>query len=91
MADVQEDVNDELLWDPHALVAGDLIDRRTGGPGRDVEPLAGFCPSLHINLGQCYKLGDLDCARGHFWRGQAAVGTLVDDGTALSDLGVRDA
>jgi hypothetical protein len=43
--------------------------------------LAGFYQSLHLNLGECYrKLGDLDRAREQFERGQAAVGSLGDDG-----------
>jgi len=43
--------------------------------------VAGFYQSLHLNLGECYrKLGDLDRAREQFERGQAAVGSLGDDG-----------
>ena len=42
---------------------------------------AAFYPSLHLNLGECYrKLGDLEVAREHLKRGQAAVGELGDDG-----------
>ena len=38
-------------------------------------------PSLHLNLGECYrKLGDPDHAREQLERGQAAVGSLGDDG-----------
>ncbi|HEY5474345.1 MAG TPA: hypothetical protein VIK32_14290, partial [Candidatus Limnocylindrales bacterium] len=52
-------------------------------------PVAGFYPSLHLNLGECYrknlgecyrKLGDLDRAREQLERGQAAAGSLGDDG-----------
>ena len=43
--------------------------------------VAGFYQSLHLNLGERYrKLGDLVRARKQFERGQAAVGSLCDDG-----------
>ena len=43
--------------------------------------VAGFYPSLHLNLGECYrKLGNLDVSREHLERGQAAAGSLGDDG-----------
>ena len=43
--------------------------------------IAGFYPSLHLNLGECYsKLGDPDRTREQFERGQVAVGSLGDDG-----------
>ena len=43
-------------------------------------PVAGLYPSLHLNLGECYrKLGDLDRARDQLERGQVAVGS-GDDG-----------
>ncbi len=40
--------------------------------------------SLHLNLGECYrKLGDLDRAREHLQRGQAAAGALGSDSYGL--------
>jgi len=81
MADVQEDVQDELVWDLRALVAADLITDERAAQAGVTSPVAGFYPSLHLNLSDCYRrLGDLDRAREHLGRGQAAVGALDDDG-----------
>jgi len=74
MADVQEDVHDELVWDLRALEAADLITDEPAAHAGVTGPVAGFYPSLHLNLGECYrKLGILDEAREHLKRGQAAV------------------
>ena len=80
MADVQDDVHDELVWDLRALEAADLMaDERAAQAGAR-SPVAGFYPSLHLNLGECYrKLGDLGRAREQLERGQSAVGSLGDD------------
>ncbi|MHB1474201.1 MAG: tetratricopeptide repeat protein [Dermatophilaceae bacterium] len=81
MADVQEDVHDELLWDLRALEAAHLITDERAAQTGVTSPVAGLYPSLHLNLGECYrKLGNLDLAREHFRRGQTAVGALGDDG-----------
>ncbi|MBA3418862.1 MAG: tetratricopeptide repeat protein [Geodermatophilaceae bacterium] len=81
MADVQDDAAEELKWDLRALEAADsLTDERAAHAGV-ASPVAGFYPSLHLNLAECYrKLGDLQRAREHVRRGIAAVGTLGDDG-----------
>ncbi len=43
--------------------------------------MAGFYPSLHLNLGECYrKLGEFDRAREHLGRGRASVNALSNDG-----------
>lgn len=80
MADVQDDVHQELLWDRRALAAADLLtDDRTGEAGVAL-PVAGLYPSLHLNLCDCYrKLGDLDRAREHLERARAGIGALGDD------------
>ena len=79
-ADVQDDAAEELKWDLRALEAADsLTDERAAHAGV-ASPVAGFYPSLHLNLAECYrKLGDLQRAREHVRRGIAAVGTLGDD------------
>ncbi|WP_204033812.1 tetratricopeptide repeat protein [Micromonospora qiuiae] len=42
--------------------------------------MAGLYPSLHLNLGECYrKLGDFDLAREHLQRAEAGIGALGDD------------
>lgn len=81
MADVQEDVHEELVWDLRTLAATELItDERLAHAGVP-SSAAGFYPSLHLNLGECYRrLGDLDRARQHLERGRAAVGSLGDGG-----------
>ncbi|MEU5563397.1 tetratricopeptide repeat protein [Micromonospora musae] len=80
MADVQDDVHQELLWDLRALAAADLLtDARVTQAGVTL-PVAGLYPSLHLNLAECYrKLGDLDRAREYLQRAQAGMGALGDD------------
>jgi hypothetical protein len=80
MADVQDDVHDELVWDLRALQAAELMTDERAAQAGVTSPVAGFYPSLHLNLGECYrKLGDPDRAREQFERGQATVGALGDD------------
>ncbi len=81
MADVQDDVREELVWDSRALAAADLVTDDRAALAGVTSPVAGFYPSLHLNLGDCYRrLGDLDRAREHLEAGLAAVGSLEDDG-----------
>ena len=80
IADVQDDVHEELVWDQRALAAADLLtDARVAEAGVTL-PVAGLYPSLHLNLGECYrKLGDLGRAREHLQRARAGIGALGDD------------
>jgi hypothetical protein len=80
MADLQDDVHQELVWDQRALAAADLLtDARVAEAGVML-PVAGLYPSLHLNLGECYrKLGDLGRAREHLQCAQAGIGALGDD------------
>ncbi|MEV5410288.1 hypothetical protein AB0K60_15805 [Thermopolyspora sp. NPDC052614] len=80
MADVQDDVQQELMWDLRALAAADLItDERVAQTGLPIS-VAGLYPSLHLNLTDCYrKLGDLDRAREHLEKARATIGALGDD------------
>ncbi|TDD12788.1 hypothetical protein E1292_00540 [Nonomuraea deserti] len=80
MADVQDDVHQELLWDLRALAAADqLTDERVAQAGVTLT-VAGLYPSLHLNLTECYrKLGDLGRAREHLQQAQATIGALGDD------------
>jgi tetratricopeptide (TPR) repeat protein len=80
MADVQDDVHQELIWDLRALAAADLLtDERVGEAGVML-PVAGLYPSLHLNVSECYrKLGELDRAREHLQQAQATIGALGDD------------
>jgi hypothetical protein len=81
MADVQDDVHEELVWDRRALAAAGLLtDARLAEAGVGL-PVAGLYPSLHLNLCECYrKLGDLGRAREHLRLAQATIGALGDDG-----------
>ncbi|GAA1755968.1 hypothetical protein [Nonomuraea bangladeshensis] len=80
MADVQDDVHEELVWDLRALAAvGQVTDERLAGAGVALS-VAGLYPSLHLNLTECYrKLGDLDRAREHLRQARAEIGRLGDD------------
>ncbi|MGI5271601.1 tetratricopeptide repeat protein [Nonomuraea sp. CA-218870] len=81
MADVQDDVRQELMWDLRALAAvGSVTDERVAEAGVPLS-VAGLYPSLHLNLSECYrKLGDLDRAREHLRQAQDRIGALGDDG-----------
>lgn len=53
MADVQDEMHEELLWDLRALAAADLLtDQRVARAGV-AGSVAGLYPSLHLNLGEC--------------------------------------
>src|SRR5688500_2482830 len=86
MADVQDDVRQELVWDQRALAAADLLtDPRLAQAGVTL-PVAGLYPSLHLNLSECYrKLGDLGRAREHLQQARATIGVLGDDGYGRSE------
>ncbi|GGM26987.1 hypothetical protein ACFFX1_16240 [Dactylosporangium sucinum] len=81
MADVQDDVHQELVWDQRALTAADLLtDDRVAQAGVTLS-VAGLYPSLHLNLAECYRrLGDLGRAREHLRQARAGIGALGDDG-----------
>ncbi len=80
-ADVQEDPAEELRWDRRALEAADQLGderARAHHPSLDV---AGFYPSLHLNLADVHRrLGDDEQAAEHIDRARAALGALPDDG-----------
>jgi hypothetical protein len=81
MADVQDDAADELMWDLRAIEAADLITDRRAAQAGMTTTVAGLYPSLHLNLGECYrKLEQLDLAREHLRRGLVATTALADDG-----------
>jgi hypothetical protein len=83
MADVQDDLRDELAWDLLALdAAREVTDQQTSEAGM-VGGASGMLPSLHLNLGDDYRrLGDGDAAREHLELGLAATSSLGDDGYA---------
>ncbi|MEU6424425.1 tetratricopeptide repeat protein [Microbispora sp. NPDC046973] len=80
MADVQDDVRQELMWDLRALAAADRVTAEGMAQAGVTLPVAGLYPSLHLNLSECYrKLGDLDRAREHLQQARAGIGALGDD------------
>ncbi|MDQ0365241.1 hypothetical protein [Catenuloplanes indicus] len=80
MADVQDDVRQELLWDERALAAvAELTDDRLARAGVPLT-VAGLYPSLHLNLADCHRrLGELGAARAHLDQARARIGALGDD------------
>ena len=79
LADLQDDVRDELRWDLRALAAaGEVTPERAGAGSLDVRALY---PSLHLNLGDDYRrLGAAAQAREHLALARAAEHVLPDDG-----------
>ena len=79
MADVQDDVHKELRWDLEALDAARAItDERAAAAGTTV---AGFYPSLHLNLASCYRrLGDVKRAGEQVVLARQCVDVLPNDG-----------
>jgi hypothetical protein len=83
MADVQDDVREELRWDLVAFdAAGRITDERAAASGTTV---AGFYPSLRLNLAGCYRrLGDVEHAREQLMLARQCVDVLPND--AYGDL-----
>jgi tetratricopeptide (TPR) repeat protein len=80
MADAQDDVKQELLWDQRALAAAPLITEERIADAGVTLSVDGLYPSLHLNLSECYrKLGNLDQAREHLRQAQDTIGALGDD------------
>jgi len=80
MADAQDDVRLELLWDQRALAAAALITGERIAEAGVPLSVAALYPSLHLNLSECYrKLGDLDQAREHLKHAQDTICALGDD------------
>lgn len=66
IADLYEDPARALAWDVRAIDAADaLVERRE--ENNDTDPdIAGFYPSLHLNLAENYRLlGSFDAAHEH--------------------------
>lgn len=79
LADLQNDLDTEIAWDERALAElPHLRDEDVAGLG--ITSVAGFAPSLHLNLGDGYlRRGDLDRAREHLTQGRATLRALADD------------
>jgi hypothetical protein len=80
-ADLEPDTVDELRWDLRALAAADEVTDERARAHHDSLSIAGFYPSLHLNLGDDYlRLGDTARARDHLGRARAATDRLPDEG-----------
>ncbi|MBY6540029.1 hypothetical protein HQ325_15230 [Rhodococcus sp. BP-349] len=89
LADLFEDPAEALTWDVRALdAAHSVTDQRTQNHHAGLH-IAGFFPSLHLNLADNYcKLGSFDAAREHIDAAKECSSTLTDD--PYGDL-IRDA
>ena len=81
LADLHEQVEDELAWDRRALDAALVVleadpESRVG----EVDVRA-FLPSLHLNVADaCHRLGDPAGVREHLTQARAHLELLADDG-----------
>jgi len=85
MADLQDDVRDELRWDLRALAAADdVTEERAQAFARQFNgalDVRALYPSLHLNLGDDYRrLGASAQAREHLALAQQCMHVLPDDG-----------
>jgi hypothetical protein len=81
LADLHDDVADELAWDLRALAAADGLGFDGAGLGTGALDVHGFAASLQLNVADAYRrLGDLGSARTHGARALAACDDLADDG-----------
>jgi tetratricopeptide (TPR) repeat protein len=72
IADMQDDLQEELAWDIRAL---EIADAHAGDPS-----IRAFLPSLHLNLADCYRLmGDFDKAGEHADKGMELSAVLGND------------
>lgn len=81
LADTEKDVTAELAWD---LLALESATGEREGDGNPLLPiLAGFLPSLHLNVGDAYRrAGDHGRAWTHVKAGLRWAEALPDDGYA---------
>ncbi|WP_040794861.1 hypothetical protein [Nocardia higoensis] len=80
LADLQPDAAQALAWDIRALDAADgLTDERVAAH-HPALAIAGFYPSLHLNLADDYRrLGAFDAARRELTSARAHLGALGSD------------
>jgi hypothetical protein len=80
LADVQDELDNELGWDLEALAAADaLSDDRLAAAGA-AATVQGLYPSLHLNLADVYRrLGDRAHAQVHIQLGRRFCEGLPDD------------
>ncbi len=89
LADLYEDPAQALAWDVRALDAADAVTEQRVQEHHASLHIAGFYPSLHLNLADNYRrLGSFEAATEHINAAQAHAPNLPQD--PYSDL-LRDA
>lgn len=81
LADLQDDLAAELLWDQRALMAVAALTDSRVGDFNDALEVRAFLPSLHLNLADVHhRLGHESAARTHLASAQSFIDALADDG-----------
>ncbi|CAN5279055.1 hypothetical protein BH09MYX1_BH09MYX1_02950 [soil metagenome] len=77
MADAQDSVGDELVWDLRALAAAEELTDERAKAFHESLSVAGFLPSLHLNLASVYqRLGRAPQAKAHLASARAGASAL---------------
>ncbi|MEV6632091.1 hypothetical protein AB0M54_15205 [Actinoplanes sp. NPDC051470] len=80
LADLQDDLTDELVWDLRALAAVSDLDDQRARRYDGAWQVRAFLPSLHLNLADVYRrLGRLAESREHLAVAVTHVDALPDD------------
>ena len=80
VADLYSDPAQALAWDVRALDAADAVSERRVQEHHASLHIAGFYPSLHLNLADNYRrLGSFDTARDHLDAARARLSALQPD------------
>ncbi|WP_336791327.1 hypothetical protein [Gordonia malaquae] len=81
LADLYTDPAQSLVWNVRALDAADALTDERVAEHADGVTVAGFYPSLHLNLADDFRrLGLFDAAREHLAAARAASPELGSDG-----------
>ena len=81
MADVQDELSEEMRWDLLALQAAEQITDSRAQEGGFTGPVQGLYPSLHLNLADDYlRLEEFRAAQRHVIAARNALSFLPDDG-----------
>ncbi|MFB7632865.1 hypothetical protein ACFC0M_18250 [Streptomyces sp. NPDC056149] len=80
LADLYEDPAQALVWDVRALDAADAVTEQRAQEHHASLHIAGFYPSLHLNLADNYRrLGSFDAATEHINAAQEHAPNLPQD------------
>ncbi|GAA2558158.1 hypothetical protein [Streptomyces levis] len=85
LADLYEDPAQALAWDVRALDAADAVTERRAQEHHASLHIAGFYPSLHLNLADNYRrLGSFNAATEHINAAQEHAPSLPQDAYGAS-------